>query len=275
MCVLCVKLLNCNKITDVDWWDVNWLGRWVHWPSTLRFSLPFFWSLCQNWLLVVILLIFLIQFVSHNGQLLLLQNNNFKVNFAPLRTQFLLCLLFFSIQKFNFNCNTLSYCSSWILLTSHFGCLLFPVFDIWFLFIFLFFCPSPPISFPNCPPLLPGPGVLFPVPHPPSLQRLWQACRSSAPPCAVTVWAPEIVTHAPPPLSDTTSSPIAKVRAPLHSLLPPALQGNTSSPLSPGMPPPLIVLSVIMDPLLHSGSFLIWSYPCLSPTHAAKALIPY
>ncbi|KAF3842324.1 hypothetical protein F7725_024275 [Dissostichus mawsoni] len=40
-----------------------------------------------------------------------------------------------------------------------------------------------------------------------------------APPCAVTVWAPEIVTHAPPPLSDTTSSPIAKVRAPLTPLL--------------------------------------------------------
>ena len=52
-----------------------------------------------------------------------------------------------------------------------------------------------------------------PVSHPSCLQRLWQACRSSVPPSAVTVWAPEIMTPAPPPLSDTTSSLIAKVRA--------------------------------------------------------------
>lgn len=64
-------------------------------------------------------------------------------------------------------------------------------------------------------------GYLSPVSHPPTLQRLWQACRSSAPPCAVTVWAPEIVIHAPPPLSDTTSFPIAKVRAPIHFTAPP------------------------------------------------------
>lgn len=81
--------------------------------------------------------------------------------------------------------------------------------------------------------VLPGPGVPSPVSHPSSLQRLWQACRSSAPPCAVTVWAPEIVTPAPPPLLDTTSSPIAKVRAHLHSSLLPR-RSNTSPPSSSG-----------------------------------------
>lgn len=66
-------------------------------------------------------------------------------------------------------------------------------------------------------------------PIPPSLQRLWQACRSSAPPFAVTVWAPEIVTPAPHPLSDTTSSLIAKVRAPIQSYLPQTVR-QTPSP---------------------------------------------
>lgn len=107
---------------------------------------------------------------------------------------------------------------------------------------------SPSISSPNLH-SLPGPGVWSPVLHPSSLQRLWQACRSSAPPCAVTVWAPEIVTPAQPPLSDTISSPIAKVRAPLHSSLLPHWR-NTSSPSSPGIPLP--VISVILDPWLFS-----------------------
>ncbi|KAJ4949327.1 hypothetical protein JOQ06_020842 [Pogonophryne albipinna] len=58
-----------------------------------------------------------------------------------------------------------------------------------------------------------------------------KSSRNMSPTPSVTVWAPEIVTHAPPPLSDTTSSPIAKVRASLHSSpLPPLRQRITSIP---------------------------------------------
>lgn len=163
-----------------------WSGQvdgcgWVHWPFT---SL-----LCSFWSLPL------------------------YQHFAPLRTQF---SPLFSFKELNESATFLLF----LLNASYLS------FRVVFISSFLTFDSclysySFVISSPRCPPPLPGPGVLSPVPHPPSLQRLWQACRSSAPPCAVTVWAPEIVTPAPPPLSDTTSSPIAKVRAPLHSLLPP------------------------------------------------------
>lgn len=52
-----------------------------------------------------------------------------------------------------------------------------------------------------------------PVLNPSCLQKLCQACRNSVPPSAVTVLAPETMTPAPPPLSDTTFFLIAKVRA--------------------------------------------------------------
>lgn len=92
------------------------------------------------------------------------------------------------------------------------------------------FCPLPP-HLPDSSTPAGGSAPLIWLPS--ALQRLWQACRSSAPPSAVTVWAPEIMTPAPPPLSDTTSSPIAKVRAPLNSSMLVPTRQHSLSTMSP------------------------------------------
>lgn len=120
-------------------------------------------ELHQNWLWVVMLLIFLScsTLVWHDGQSLLLQNNNLKINFASL-------LLFpFKKKSLILKCDTLPRFLLFILNTSHFGCLLFSLFNLIpaYLPFLLSLTFSPYISSPNRPPLLPDPGGICPLSH--------------------------------------------------------------------------------------------------------------